>query len=192
MSFRIVDAVDLPVSIWSGGTTTQLFISPQGSSYAARDFDFRLSVATVEAESSVFTALPGVSRKLMILDGEVRVEHKGRYQKTLGVFDQDSFEGDWETVSAGTCTDFNLMMRNGVQGDVEAVVLEEGALHNLVNDSEPSKTFAYLWRGAVTVGGVSVKMGSLLVIEGAGAAVISCDECAQLVVCRVAIPGKTG
>jgi environmental stress-induced protein Ves len=37
---------------WSGGETTELFISPEGSSYKKRDFDFRLSTATVEVNQS--------------------------------------------------------------------------------------------------------------------------------------------
>ena len=62
---------------WSGGVTTQLAIWPEGADYGARRFDWRISTAIVEDEKSVFTALPGIHRLLMILDGEIEVTHNG-------------------------------------------------------------------------------------------------------------------
>ena len=50
---------DYQISTWSGGQTTQLFLSPEGGSYPDRTFDFRLSTATVEVEKSNFTDLTG-------------------------------------------------------------------------------------------------------------------------------------
>ena len=46
---------DYQISTWSGGQTTQLFLSPKEGSYPDRTFDFRLSTATVEVEKSDFT-----------------------------------------------------------------------------------------------------------------------------------------
>lgn len=56
-------------SNWSGGTTTQLFIYPPEASYAARNFLFRISTATVETETSTFTDLTGFNRILLLLNG---------------------------------------------------------------------------------------------------------------------------
>jgi environmental stress-induced protein Ves len=61
---------DLIINNWSGGITTQLAIYPKDANYKKQNFQFRISTATVEIEESVFTKLPGVSRKLMILNGE--------------------------------------------------------------------------------------------------------------------------
>ena len=44
---------DYQISTWSGGQTTQLFLSPEGGSYPDRTFDFRLSTATVEVEKNI-------------------------------------------------------------------------------------------------------------------------------------------
>ena len=74
---------------WSGGTTTQLFIFPEESSYVQRDFLFRISTAEVKVDESTFTKLPDVSRVIMILDGEIKLNHEGKSIKVLKKFDTD-------------------------------------------------------------------------------------------------------
>ena len=59
-------------SAWSGGETTELAIFPPNSNYAARNFEWRVSSATVTSETSEFTRLPGYSRRLLVLAGELR------------------------------------------------------------------------------------------------------------------------
>ena len=39
-------------TLWSGGTTTQMAIAPEGAVYADRDFLWRFSSAKVELEHS--------------------------------------------------------------------------------------------------------------------------------------------
>lgn len=102
---------------WSGGTTTQLFIYPEGSCYANRNFLFRISTATVETETSTFTSLPGFARILMILKGSLLITHNDHHTKTLHPFATDTFDGGWETSAIGKVTDFNLMMAAGVKGE---------------------------------------------------------------------------
>ena len=71
---------DYQISTWSGGQTTQLFLSPEGGSYPDRTFDFRLSTATVEVEKSNFTDLTGYHRtpfKATSLMGEILYLAKG-------------------------------------------------------------------------------------------------------------------
>jgi len=109
---------------WSGGTSTQLFIWPENAAYQQRDFVFRLSTATVETEQSDFTKLIGFSRKLMILEGSILVKHEGRYSKRLNKFEQDSFDGGWNTSSEGKCTDFNLMMSEKAGGELKTLSIE--------------------------------------------------------------------
>ena len=105
-------------SLWAGGSTTQLYISPADSIYTERNFDVRISTAKVEVEKSVFTSLPGVNRKLMILDGEITISHLNHYTKLLKKHNVDSFCGDWETSSIGTCTDFNVMTRGNIHSEL--------------------------------------------------------------------------
>ena len=119
----ILRSEEFTASTWVGGKTTQLFTHPQGANYAARDFDFRLSTATVELEKSDFTALPGFSRKLMILEGEIEINHENQHNKTLHKFDVDAFEGDWKTSSVGRCTDFNVMTSAKYTSSLKAISL---------------------------------------------------------------------
>ncbi|GHV37465.1 hypothetical protein FACS1894187_14250 [Synergistales bacterium] len=111
-------------SKWTGGVTRQIAIWPPEAEYAKRDFEWRLSSATVDLEESTFTSLPGFHRILMILDGKVGVTHKtprGERHKDLGAFDQDSFDGGWETTSVGRCVDFNLMLAEKCGGSVSVL-----------------------------------------------------------------------
>lgn len=138
-------------SKWQGGTTTELFIFPINSDYNLRNFKFRLSTATVEQERSVFTSLPGVSRKLMILDGSITIDHEGHYSKEIGKFDIDAFQGDWKTASIGKCTDFNLMTRDNVTGILEAVIIGKG--HNYIYEIKDKCDwlFIYLFKGKIMI-----------------------------------------
>jgi len=109
MGYSIITSHYLQPVSWSGGTTTELFIFPLTSDYHKRNFQFRLSTATVEKDKSDFTRLIGISRKLMVLDGKITLNHKDHYSRQINKFDVDEFEGDWKTSSIGKCTDFNLM-----------------------------------------------------------------------------------
>lgn len=132
MKIEIIKSRTFKKNAWSGGTTTQFFIYPYSADYAKLNFDFRLSMATVAVEKSVFTTLPGVSRKLMVLEGEIILIHENRYQKKLCRFDIDEFEGDWKTTSIGKCTDFNLMTKEETTGEL------------IVFDSKQNENLEYL------------------------------------------------
>ncbi len=118
-TIKIIRQANIIPTLWAGGQTTQLAIFSENSSYADRNFVFRLSTATVETETSVFTQLPGVKRSLMVLKGSMKLEHKGQYSKEMNRFDIDNFLGDWETVSYGRVTDFNLMTKGSTKGFLE-------------------------------------------------------------------------
>lgn len=123
MIIEHIKASDLETIQWSGGTTTQLAIYPKEATYQDRNFLFRISTATVESEESTFTKLPEVSRKIMILDGKIKIEHQNHYSKILKKFEQDSFEGNWDTKSYGKAIDFNLMTKGNTNGTIEAISL---------------------------------------------------------------------
>lgn len=48
MEWKLLTKEDYVTTTWSGGTTTQLAIAPEGAVYADRDFLWRLSSAGVE------------------------------------------------------------------------------------------------------------------------------------------------
>jgi environmental stress-induced protein Ves len=124
VEIKLVRREDQTVGTWAGGTTTQLAIWPPEADYKRRDFVWRVSTARVDLEESSFTPLPGFHRLLMILEGGVHLVHEAeglRRERSLNPFEQDAFEGAWNTVSCGRCVDFNLMTAPGCDGRIEAL-----------------------------------------------------------------------
>lgn len=109
----IISPAEQKVTRWSGGETRELYITGGAANYAARDFSLRLSSATVETDTSDFTALPGISRALMPLDNTIELVHDDGEPIRLAPFAVDYFSGGVATVSRGRCRDFNVMWREG-------------------------------------------------------------------------------
>ncbi|GGX15880.1 HutD/Ves family protein [Aquimarina muelleri] len=151
MKVEIIKSHTLKKNTWSGGTTTQFFIYPHSAEYSKLNFDFRLSMATVAIKESVFTSLPGVSRKLLVLEGEITLDHENRHQKKLGRFDMDEFEGDWKTSSVGKCTDFNLMTKEETTGKL--IVFDSKQNENIQYSMKNKEDwlFIYNYSGSISV-----------------------------------------
>lgn len=112
---------ELTTSRWSGGTTTELFIHPAGSSYAARDFDVRISTATTELETTTFTHLPGYKRILVVLDGTLKLHFAVEmpFDVELEALEQVLFSGDDPVTGFGQVRDLNVMTSAGYSASVE-------------------------------------------------------------------------
>lgn len=151
------------INEWSGGTTTELFIYPEGAEYAERNFHFRLSTATVEAEESTFTPLAGVNRTLMVLYGDLELDHEGHHSKKLGPFEQDHFKGDWNTCSRGKCVDFNLMCRGNTTGELNGFALQKHQYRIL--DCEGPIQYLYIVNGAIELNKKTYFTGGLVRIK---------------------------
>lgn len=149
MNITLLTNQDYQTSEWSGGSTTQLYISPVNSSYAERNFDFRISSAKVEAPESTFTALPGVNRKLMVLEGKVTVNHRDKYSKTLKPFEIDTFSGDWNTSAKGICTDFNLMTTGNLTSELSHMSLLANHYKTLIINENFHTVCLYLHSGSI-------------------------------------------
>ncbi len=109
---------DYKTSAWSGGTTTELFIYPEGASYASREFQFRISSAVVALEESDFTPLAGVERYITPLSGSFRLTHPAGESVVMGPLAAPyRFSGELPTHCVGKATDFNLMLK-GCQGEM--------------------------------------------------------------------------
>jgi environmental stress-induced protein Ves len=147
MAIEIIRRAEQRSSSWSGGTTTQLAIFPPDASYRHRNFLFRLSTATTEAEQSEFTSLPGVTRHIMLLNGALVLQHEGHHTKTLSVFETDTFDGGWITKSQGKATDFNLMTKGNTEGTVGYLRLENGAVQHFDPLQTGEYRALYLFRG---------------------------------------------
>ena len=168
MKSTLIPSTTFQPILWSGGITRELFIFPSEARYKERDFQFRLSSATVETEESEFTVLPGVSRKLMVLSGEITLLHQDHFTRKLSKFEVDSFEGDWKTTSVGRCTDFNLMTTGNTSGELYSMETSKGQsdLYDLKGDCDC--LFVYVFMGTVSARidniDIFVQQGDLLVI----------------------------
>lgn len=147
---------DKKTSEWSGGSTTEFYIYPPTATYRDRNFLFRLSSATVNEETSVFTFLPEYNRILLVLKGKLRLVHeiqegaqlKLHHESNLMPLEQDSFEGGYHTVSYGTCVDFNLMTAEDLQARVTVITLKKGEQSTLTKDWA---NFVYVVKGKVSI-----------------------------------------
>lgn len=116
MQIRHLTPKDYKVSQWSGGTTTEIFIWPEGANYATREFSLRISSATVDLEESDFTPLPGVTRYIVPLQGGFTLTHPGEAPVVMAPLDAPyRFSGGIATHCVGKATDFNLMLK-GAEG----------------------------------------------------------------------------
>lgn len=173
---RFVPAADHTVSRWSGGTTTQLAIFPEGADYARRDFLWRLSSATVELEESDFTPLPDYDRVISVLSGRMTLTHEDGEPLPLEPYGFHRFDGGVRTHSRGRVTDFNLMLRKGrCAGSLGGLLLEPGAALTLMlpppEGGREHRAF-YCAEGALTAGldspGRPLAAGDLLLAVRAG------------------------
>ncbi len=144
---------------WSGGTTTQLFIYPENADFNSRQFDFRISTASIELETSDFTSLKGFERRLLVLSGTLALEHIEHHSKKLTPFQQDYFLGEWQTKSRGKAIDFNVIYRLGMETNLSAkkLVLGESIFFNTDNI-----LFIYVYSGLVRIGNETAQTGDLL------------------------------
>lgn len=110
---------------WSGGTTTELAIYPEEANFHKRNFDWRLSTATVDTEQSSFTPFPGVWRFTMVLRGELSLLIEGQSALLLKSLEQASYSGDLETTSIGKAKNFNLMVTKGCDAKLHAFHLQK-------------------------------------------------------------------
>lgn len=165
MSHTIYRAIDRTSISWASGTSTEIFIHPSDGDFVTRNFIFRISTATVEAESSTFTFFEGITRHLMILKGHLTLTHEGRYTKEMKPYDQDTFSGEWPTTSVGKVTDFNLMLKHGATGSLvhQHLVANE----NIEHHSHAQRKFVYVAAGQLRFHNEILEAGDLLAYDKA-------------------------
>ena len=156
---------DYKVSRWSGGDTTELYLYPEDGDYKSGNFQLRISSATVEADRSEFTSLPGVERYLMIFQGHLDMVHGEEKKVSLEPYEVDHFDGGVPTVSYGKVIDFNLMLKNGARGRMEALCLESGQEWKIVPEKDENFLAIYVRKGEILIGDVVLGPHELGVIK---------------------------
>lgn len=129
MKITVIRAEMVSTSSWAGGISKQYYIYPASSSYAARDFQFRLSMAISSAEEeAAYSHLENITRHLIMLEGTAHVFHKGHYDLVMHPYEEiDVFDGGWESSGSGKVTDFNLMLGKGASGKMSVVTEDASA-----------------------------------------------------------------
>jgi hypothetical protein len=157
-SVEIIRKNEFQVSSWSGGSTTQLYIFPRDALYSERKFKWRLSSAKVEVDESIFTPLPGFSRIIMVIEGEIHLEHQGHHSAVLKAYEKDSFNGDWVTRCVGKATDFNLMTNKDCSGELDHFSLDNGERTEVILDHEGGsiKRYSFVADAFYFIGGESM------------------------------------
>lgn len=108
---------------WTGSLSTELFIYPAESSYASQNFLFRISTATVQIETSTFTIFKAYQRLLMVLEGQILLQHDHNDAFALKPLEPHLFSGNSHTISKGFCTDFNIIFKPELSVNLNAYVL---------------------------------------------------------------------
>lgn len=107
------------VSTWKGGTTTQLCIEPIDASLQERNFDLRISSATIDLERSEFSDFRGYRRYLMKLEGDITLLID---DKTIIIKRDEAFEfmGDEKVISISKepSRDFNVIIKKDKKADI--------------------------------------------------------------------------
>jgi len=116
--------------------------------YSERNFDWRISTATVEVEHSTFSKLEGYTRFITTLDGSMLLQHKDHHNKKLEPFEIDRFDGGWETESFGCVTDFNLMVKHGIQAEMLSLDCSEG---DTIESKKGINAFYFLSNGKIMI-----------------------------------------
>lgn len=107
------------VSTWKGGKTTQLCIVPENASLQERNFDLRISSATIDLERSEFSDFRGYRRYLMKLEGDITLLID---DKTINIKRDEAFEfmGDEKVISISKepSRDFNVIIKKDKKADI--------------------------------------------------------------------------
>ncbi|HFI0645208.1 TPA: HutD family protein [Streptococcus suis] len=102
-----------------GGRTTQLYLFPTQSSYGERNFQFRLSTASMDTEQSTFTSLASYHRILLSLDQTIVLQDMNSgEQVTLAIH---RFEGEQSIQCVGKAQDFDIIFDDSIQADLQVM-----------------------------------------------------------------------
>lgn len=170
---------------WANGTSTELFVYPSDGNFQRRDFIFRISTATVEAEETTFSDFSGLTRILLPLKGKLTLVHEGRYTKELNPFEQDQFDGGWSTKSKGKVQDFNVIFNKETSARVLHYHLTSSEI-KLLQEHE-SWHFIFVNDGIFEVNGVRFTAGDLIEFESVDTqpVEIKCVEAGNLLECII-------
>lgn len=120
--FRIITPQEFIVHGWSGGTTSEIFLYPEGADYKDKSFEVRISSAVITIDGTPYSDFSGYTRLICPIKGSMDIHHKNHHSIKLDSFEVDRFDGSWLTQSYGQCTDFNLLFSQNWEGEMKKVL----------------------------------------------------------------------
>ncbi|NII71458.1 hypothetical protein FHW84_000014 [Dyella sp. SG562] len=166
-AFHRVPAESLRAEPWANGAGTTMVLASGPDSSA---WQWRLSIAQIDRDTD-FSALPGVRRQFTALDASLalRFADSERHALRLAVIRFDGADAPHARLTDGPTRAFNLMLRDGAEGELIARPLN-GAM--LLPPSAGAHWFLYLLAGHAELrsGGENLAMtqGESVWIEAAG------------------------
>jgi|26BtaG_2_1085354.scaffolds.fasta_scaffold00018_7 environmental stress-induced protein Ves len=120
INYQIIQKRNLKSSLWEGGETFEYYIYPKNSNYAARDFLFRISSATIQKTPSTFTKFEKYKRYLVMLTNSLEIHRNGNVENYA---ENEVFEflSNDEITSYSLGEDFNLMVSEKIKNSSLAV-----------------------------------------------------------------------
>lgn len=172
MKYTLYKEEDYKVTPQMGGNTKELAVFPKTAEYLERNFIWRMSLDTVNAEETTFSRLTDYDRVLVVLEGETVLSYENQRVARLANLEQDRFDGAWKTHSFGSFSSINLMVRKGCEGYIDLIFpKKEADILPVPAESEKtnSEHILYCSEGycVVTCGKESIMMkeGQTLVIS---------------------------
>lgn len=108
------------------GMAKVLYIYPESSKYSDRNFKWIFSILILEEEEFIFENLPNYERYIMLINGQLKLEHKGYYRTKLAPFECDWSSGEWLTYGNGKSENFNLILSKGLKGRIDYLKIKDG------------------------------------------------------------------
>ncbi len=167
---------EFKTTAWSGGTTDEIFIFPEGSSYKERKFNIRISSAVVDLEESEFTLLPNIHRFICPLNNQLQLFSKTNLNldeankkplADLKPFEIFEFDGDTPIISRGKCRDFNLMIKGNYSANLAVWNTENEGVKKIEFKKAPLLFwfFSYKSEGALFIDDTEVQINKMEFIK---------------------------
>ncbi|MDO5041092.1 MAG: HutD family protein [Peptoniphilus sp.] len=137
---KIIERKDFKSSPWAGGETDEIIIFPEGADFKDRTFEYRISSATCNLDSSKFSPYNGYKRFITPLDYDLILKNSGE-DLTVKPFEIYEFSGSDDVSSYSKVRDFNLILKEDLAGELFTEEVR-GELH-LKNDVNTLIAFNY-------------------------------------------------
>ncbi len=124
MSTDIIKWNTMKTTDWSGGTTTEVRIAPEGASVGARDFSYRISSATCDLEVSEFSDYTGFTRYIAPVDGSLRLNVEGE-ELLLKKGEVYRFSGSAKVTGLSKVRDYNLILKDGEPCELHTALIKD-------------------------------------------------------------------